>query len=440
MNATESISESVSVFWFRRDLRLEDNAGLWRALKSGIQVLPLFIFDSNILDDFPNRCDARVQFIHQSLQKLHEKLQQYGSGLRIEQGTPSAVWRKLIRDLPIASVYTNRDYEPYARQRDREVASLLQKEKIPFYTFKDQVIFDPEEIRKKNGTPYTVFTPYKNRWFRNFRQMLIKPFPSENLLNKLLRWKAPPLPSLRKIGFKPTVADFPAAVFPKDVIRQYHLERDYPARLGTTRLGVHFRFGTVSIRRAVEIGLALNETWLSELIWREFFMMVLWYFPFSVEQPFREKYAHIPWRTDENDFQRWCHGQTGFPLVDAGIRQLNTTGFMHNRVRMVTANFLTKLLLIDWRWGERYFAGKLLDYEQASNVGNWQWSAGCGADAAPYFRIFNPDTQIQKFDFNLEYIKKWVPEYGTDVYPQPMIDYKSAREFSLNWFHFHLQE
>ncbi|RMI09576.1 MAG: deoxyribodipyrimidine photo-lyase [Calditrichaeota bacterium] len=421
----------IAIFWFRRDLRLEDNAGLFHALQSGYPVLPLFIFDRNILDGLPSD-DLRVQFIHQTLSSLQRQLQNSGSSLRVEVGHPLEVWQKLMGECRIAQVFANQDYEPYGRQRDAEVGKLLQSAGIPFYTFQDHVIFSPEDIRKKDQTPYTVFTPYKNRWLKEFSLEKTKAYPSERYLNRLLKWPAPELPALKALGFRETPFSYPPPVLREELIRDYHRNRDFPARNGTSRIGLHLRFGTLSIRRAVDAAFHWNETWLSELIWREFFMMLLYHFPQTVQQPFREKYRGFQWHGDEKAFQRWCEGKTGYPLVDAGMRELNATGYMHNRVRMLTANFLTRLLLIDWRWGEAYFAQKLLDYEQASNVGNWQWCAGCGADAVPYFRIFNPDTQLNKFDPDLRYVKKWVPEYGTPDYPMPIVDYRMARQRALH--------
>lgn len=438
MSEKKGTKDKVAIFWFRRVLRLEDNVGLFHALQSAYPVLPLFIFDCNILDDLPEN-DLRVQFIHQTLFSLDQQLKKSGSGLLVETGQPLKVWQKLIQQCQIAEVFTNSDYEPYALKRDREVEQLLREKDIPFRKFRDHVIFEPNEVLKSNGQPYTVFTPYRNRWMKQFSLERVNAYPSEKALNKMLRWTAPEFPPLSAIGFKETPFIYPQSVLKEELIRNYHLQRDYPAVEGTSRLGLHLRFGTVSVRKVVEAALFWNEGWLNELIWREFFIMLIYHFPHTVSLPFREKYLNFPWRADEDAFQRWCQGKTGYPLVDAGMRELNATGFMHNRVRMLTANFLTRLLLIDWRWGEAYFAKKLLDFELASNVGNWQWNAGCGADAAPYFRIFNPDLQIKKFDPNLEYVKKWLPEFGTADYPEPMIDYKTARERALTLFSFNLR-
>jgi deoxyribodipyrimidine photo-lyase len=434
LNREKKFSEPLSIFWFRRDLRLEDNAGFYQALVSGYPVLALFIFDQNILETLSNKSDRRVQFIHQVLYEMQKEVVRAGSTLWVEYGRPMEVFEKLLADLPVAAVHTNHDYEPDARKRDEQISRQLAERNIPFYSFKDQVIFEKEEILTQSGKPYSVFTPYRNRWREQLSMGILRTFPSQEHLKNLAKLPPRPISTLSALGFLPTEQAFPPKELGEKIICGYHRTRDIPGMEGTTRLGVHLRFGTVSVRRVVQQALELNETFLNELIWREFFMMILWHFPHIVSEPFREKYRGFPWRHDKGDFNRWCEGQTGFPMVDAGMRQLNATGYMHNRVRMITANFLTKLLRIDWRLGEAYFAGKLLDYEQASNVGNWQWSAGCGVDAAPYFRIFNPDTQLQKFDPNLSYVKTWVPEYETSAYPKPIIDYQYARQRALEVF------
>ncbi|NIW78174.1 MAG: deoxyribodipyrimidine photo-lyase, partial [Calditrichae bacterium] len=327
----------------------------------------------------------------------------------------------LLKENSIAEVYTNYDYEPYAIKRDKEVQKLLRSKNVAFHTFKDQVIFEKSEILTHQETPYTIYTPYQKRWKENLSGEQLKSFPSEKRKDSFVKLSPQPMPGLEEIGFESVDGEFPSKTVREEIIENYHRQRDYPGIDGTSRLGVHLRFGTVSVRRLVRRGLELNETWLDELIWREFYMMILWHFPHVVDQPFKSKYAKIPWRNNEQEFERWCQGKTGYAMVDAGMRELNQTGYMHNRVRMVTASFLTKHLLIDWRWGERYFARKLLDYELASNNGNWQWAAGCGCDAAPYFRIFNPTTQIKKFDPEHQYIKKWIPELKRNDYPAPIV-------------------
>lgn len=428
------ISAPLNIFWFRRDLRLHDNVGLFHALQDQHPVLPLFIFDSEILDELKEKKDRRVQFIHQSLQEIAAFLEKQGSAMLVLHGRPVDLWEKIIASVPIKAVYCNHDYEPYARERDKAVEKILKASGIPLFTFKDQVIFEKDEILTDNTKPYTVYTPYSNRWRQRLSADHIRSYPSENRTDHFLKIAALPFPKLEDIGFLSGTYDFPARQAPQEIISNYHKTRDYPALNGTTRLGVHLRFGTVSIREMVRKGLESNETWLGELIWREFFMMILWHYPHVVDQPFKAKYARITWRNDPIEFDRWCQGKTGYPLVDAGMRELNSTGYLHNRVRMVTASFLTKHLLIDWRWGERYFAEKLLDYELASNNGNWQWSAGCGCDAAPYFRIFNPQMQIEKFDAQMDYVKRWVPEYGTKDYPRPIVEHRAARERALSVF------
>lgn len=430
----KSISTALNIFWFRRDLRLQDNVGLFHALQDQHPVLPLFIFDSGILDELKEKEDRRVQFIHQALKEIADTLEKQGSTILVLHGRPADLWNKIIATLPVKAVYCNHDYEPYARERDEAVKNILGEKNIPFHTFKDQVIFEKDEILTDSAKPYAVFTPYSNRWRQRLSADHVRSYPSGNRGDHFLKTAVLPFPELKDIGFLPGSLDFPPRQAPQEIINNYHNTRDFPAKDGTTRLGVHLRFGTVSIRDLVRKGLESNETWLGELIWREFFMMILWHYPHVVDKPFKEKYARIKWRNDPNEFERWCQGKTGYPLVDAGTRELNSTGYMHNRVRMVTASFLTKHLLIDWRWGERYFAEKLLDYELASNNGNWQWSAGCGCDAAPYFRIFNPQMQMEKFDAQLEYVKEWVPEYETKAYPQPMVEHRAARERALSVF------
>lgn len=424
----------IAVFWFRRDLRLEDNAGLCHALQSGRPVLPLFIFDREILDELEDKKDRRVEFIHQALNEMQTELRRAGSSLLVRCGKPVQVWKQLLEEFDVAAAYANHDYEPYAIRRDREIAELLKERGIPFHTFKDQVIFEKSEVLSARGNPYTVYTPYRNRWKELLTGAAVKSFPSESSQQNFWKSGALPIPGLRDLGFEATGAAFPAKALREEIVRDYHRRRNFPAVPGTTRLGVHLRFGTVSVRQLARRALELNDAWLDELIWREFFMMILGHFPYVVDQPFKEKYAAIPWRNDENEFAAWREGKTGYPLVDAGMRELNATGFMHNRVRMVVASFLTKHLLIDWRWGERYFAKKLLDYELASNNGNWQWAAGCGCDAAPYFRIFNPAAQAEKFDPQSEYLKKWAPELNSPAYPAPIVEHKFARQRVLEVF------
>ncbi len=416
----------LTLFWFRRDLRLHDNAGLFEALTGENPVLGLFIFDSHILNDLEPR-DPRVQFIFDAILKIKQNLEENGSSLLIRTGRTEDIWRDVIAEYDIRRVDWNEDYEPYARKRDKHVRSFLEKNDIDVHEHKDQIIFDPQEVLKDDGDPYKVYTPYKNKWKDRLTDSDIVSYKSESHLDHFLETSSLVTPTLKHLGFTRRGFDIPKADLPTQIIRSYDKHRDFPARNGTTRLGIHLRFGTVSIRHCVQTALELNETWLDELIWREFYMSILFHFPHVVDQPFRPEYAHIPWRNDSKEFKAWCNGQTGFPMVDAGMRELNETGYMHNRVRMVTASFLTKHLLIDWRWGERYFAAKLLDYELASNNGNWQWAAGCGVDAAPYFRVFNPDRQIERFDKEKTYIKKWVPEVDTRSYVDPIVSHPAAR-------------
>lgn len=425
-------SEPTVVFWFRRDLRIEDNAGLYHALKSGYRVLPVFIFDTGILDKLDNRYDRRVSFIHGALEALQKQLTGAGSSLKVYHGTPDNAFRKIISDFVVKAVFANHDYEPYAMTRDRHIGEILKESGIPFSTFKDQVISEKDEVVKSDGTPYTVFTPYSRVWRKTLTQDDLKPFLSEKLTGNFLNTGPLPLPSLEDIGFKGTDPVFRPPEINTAIIKDYHNTRDIPSLEGTTRLGIHLRFGTVSIRQLVRTALSLNETWLNELIWREFFMSILWHFPQVTDNAFKKKYDNILWRNNEDEFEKWCNGRTGYPIVDAGMRELNETGFMHNRVRMITASFLTKHLLTDWRWGEAYFAEKLLDYELSSNNGNWQWAAGCGCDAAPYFRVFNPAEQTRKYDPKLEYIKRLVPELYSPDYPSPVVDHSFASERAIS--------
>ncbi|MBE9584876.1 deoxyribodipyrimidine photo-lyase [Mucilaginibacter sp. JRF] len=427
--------QPVSVFWFRRDLRLDDNAGLYRAQKSGNPVLPIFIFDREILDDLKDKDDARVTFIYQTIEELKAELKKHNSDLLVFYNTPDKVFKHLLKEYPVVEVYTNHDYEPYATKRDKDIAALLKKEGIELKTYKDQVIFERDEVTKDDGKPYTVFTPYKNRWLQTLKPFYLKAYPNKKYFKNLHTFRAAAMPTLKDMGFEKSSRKFPDKKY-RDVMDDYAKTRDYPAMKGTSHIGLHLRFGTLSIRRlATDANECHEKTWLNELIWREFYMMVLHHFPHTMDHAFRPEYDRVKWVNNEEHFKAWCEGRTGYPLVDAGMRELNETGYMHNRVRMVTASFLSKDLLIDWRWGEHYFAQKLLDYEMASNVGGWQWAAGSGTDAAPYFRIFNPESQQKKFDPKLEYVKKWVPEYADFTkYPNPIVDHKAARERVLKAF------
>jgi deoxyribodipyrimidine photo-lyase len=417
----------INVFWFRRDLRLEDNNALFQSTSSGLPVLPVFIFDTNITEELPAD-DPRITFIYESLRSINNKLAEYGSSIFILRGDPVTSWKKLTGTFDINAVYINKDYEPYAIQRDNSVEKLLKEDGIALLRFKDQVIFEESEIVKSGNDPYTVFTPYRNRWLKDLIEVLpIKNF-DQNFRYKFLS-VGNEFPTPDRIGIK--LSSITVRSFDLTVIKEYHKYRDYPAADRTSYIGPHLRFGTVSIREIVGRAIRENQTFLNELIWREFFMHILFNFPHVVTQNFKPKYDNIQWRNDEKEFERWCSGETGYPLVDAGMRQLNNTGFMHNRLRMITAGFLCKHLLIDWRWGEAYFAQKLLDYELSSNNGNWQWAAGTGCDAVPYFRVFNPLSQMEKFDQEGEFVRKWVPEINRKGYPAPMVDNGFARQRAI---------
>jgi len=423
--------EKFNIFWFRRDLRLHDNRGFFEALNDNNKVIPIFIYDTNIIDKLM-KDDPRLTFIENALGGINSAMKRNRCSIATYRGTPKAVFKKIIKDFPIDQVYTNHDYEPYASQRDADIKKMLSAEGIIFKTYKDQVIFEKNEVTKDDGKPYVVYTPYSRKWMQKFEAEGVTHYPSENHLDNLFSHERLPQVTLEEMGFKKSTLQPQDPKFDNELIDQYEATRNYPAQDSTSRLGVHLRFGTQSIRTLVSRSAERkNPTFLKELIWREFFMQILWHFPHTSQKSFKQQYDRIKWRNNEEEFDRWCNGMTGYPLVDAGMRQLNKTGFMHNRVRMLTASFLCKHLLIDWRWGEAYFAQKLFDYEMASNVGNWQWAAGSGVDAAPYFRIFNPHQQIQKFDNNHTYIKNWVKDLNAPTYPLPIVEHKLARERCL---------
>lgn len=421
------MNNSYVIHWFRRDLRLEDNTALAKATEQSFPVKCIFIFDTQILEELPKN-DRRVSFIHKQLARLKEQLRQKGSELNIYHGDIVAIWEELAKDKELKAVFTNRDYEPYARERDAEIKQILGAKDIELNSFKDQVIFEKNEIVTQAGKPYSVYTPYSKMWKSKLAPVNLD---LKQVNDNFLQYRGDEMPSLQDLGFEPMCLEEIPVSLPICIDEDYANSRDYPALDSTTHLSTALRFGTLSIRQLVLYAQKTNETFLNELIWREFFMQILWNYPEVVTKSFRPKYEGIEWINNEADFEAWCRGETGYPIVDAGMRELNATGYMHNRVRMITASFLVKHLLIDWRWGEAYFAEKLLDYELSSNNGNWQWVAGCGTDAAPYFRIFNPESQQKKFDAAMRYVHKWVPEYGTPSYPQAIVDHKFARERCL---------
>lgn len=425
----------INVFWFRRDLRLNDNHGLYQALKTNKPVLPVFIFDKNILDKLEKPLDLRVQFIHQTLETIHQSLQITGSGLRVFYSNPEQSFNELAEEFSIDQVFTNHDYEPYALERDSKIEELLKSKGVGFKTYKDQVIFEKSEVTKDDETPYTVFTPYSKRWKAKLLLDPIGSFPSEKLINGFFQHTPNSTISLEQMGFKFQDYQFPSIEFPTPIINRYSEQRNFPAVRGTSRLGIHLRFGTISVRSLAKHAIGKSEVFLNELIWRDFYHMILWNFPrVGKGLSFRKAYDDIEWRNNEADFEKWCKGNTGYPIVDAGMRELFNTGFMHNRVRMIVASFLTKHLLIDWRWGEAWFAQHLLDYDFASNNGGWQWAAGSGCDAAPYFRVFNPALQTEKFDKEGKYIRAWVPEFDSLQYVQPMVQHEFARKRCLETY------
>ena len=423
--------KAVAIWWSRRDLRIDDNHALFRALEEEGDVLPLFIFDTDILDRLEDREDRRVDFIHRTLTGMKREFEASGGSLLVEHGRPAEVWKRLLERLPVKAVYAAHDHEPYAIARDREVGGLLKERGIPFHTVKDISIFERDEVVKDDGGAYTVYTPYMRKWRAQFTPDMEQAFPSRERLHRLASSEPLTLPTLPDIGFRPMDVEVPPPTVKDELLRNYANTRNTPSIAGTSRMSVHLRFGTVSVRELVRRSREKSPKFLNELIWREFFMQVLWHYPQVVDTSFRPAYDGIAWRNNEDEFAAWCAGRTGYPLVDAGMRELNATGFMHNRVRMVVASFLTKHLLIDWRWGEAYFAAKLLDFELSSNNGGWQWAAGSGCDAAPYFRVFNPKLQLEKFDPSLKYVKRWVPEHGTGNYPAPIVVHEEARKRAI---------
>lgn len=424
--------QKVNICWFRRDLRLHDNAALYHALKDELPVVPVFIFDKTILDKLDDKADRRVEFIHSAVHEMQKQLAGTGSSMEVYYGFPSAIFQQLSEKYHINKVYTNHDYEPYAQERDTAIQQQLNDTGISFHTYKDQVIFEKDEVLKDDGKPYTVFTPYSKKWKAKLNGFYIKSYPIEKHFSHFYKQAPQSIPSLKQMGFESKGLPFPSSEVKDEIITKYKEQRDIPSIKGTSRLSVHLRFGTISIRELARHVKDLNDTFLNELIWRDFYHMILWHFPqVGKSQSFKKEYDLIEWRNNEAEFQKWCEGQTGYPIVDAGMRELNETGFMHNRVRMIVASFLTKHLLIDWRWGEAYFAQKLLDFDLAANNGGWQWAAGSGCDAAPYFRIFNPYLQTQKFDPELKYIRKWVPEFEGFNYVQPVVAHELARKRCL---------
>ena len=426
-------NSKVTLFWFRRDLRIEDNTAFFNALNSKNNVLPLFIFDTEIIDEL-EKDDSRITFIYSLLNGINESLKKFDSSLLIKRGNPIEIFAKLIKQYDVKSIYTNRDYEPYAKIRDEKIEELLESNHIEFKTFKDHVIFETDEIVKQDTTAYKVYTPYSKKWLSTLKDSQLRECESENLLDKLIKQNFT-FPSLSEIGFTESTIKVIPFDTTNSLIENYNTTRNFPAINKTSKLSPHLRFGAISIRKCVKNALkAEDPTFVKELIWREFFIQILWHFPKSAQFNFKPKYNTIKWRNNESEFEAWCNGKTGYPIVDAGMNELNETGYMHNRVRMITASFLCKHLLIDWKWGEAYFAKKLLDFDLAQNVGNWQWSSGTGCDSAPYFRIFNPTEQVKKFDKDLKYIKKWVPDFQELTYPMPIVEHKFARARCLETY------
>lgn len=430
------MKKKINIFWHRRDLRLEDNSGLFKALSHDLPVQNIFIFDKNILGKLDDKKDARVNFIHNEIERLDNELQNFGSRLKVYFDDPHSAWLNILEEFDIQAVYCNRDYEPYAQKRDKAIHDLLKTKGITLNGAKDHVIFEKNEVTKDDGKPYTVFTPYMNKWKKTLNPSSFSSFDTLSLSANFHQIKDSKIPTLKELGFAESTIQIPELSINEKIISNYTETRDIPSLNGTSRLSVHLRFGTVSIRQLAKVGMKLNEKWLNELIWRDFYQMIMFHFPQTVDHAFKPAYDRIPWINDEKQFEAWCEGRTGYPIVDAGMRELNSTGFMHNRVRMIVASFLVKHLLIDWRWGERYFAEKLLDFDLASNVGGWQWAASSGCDAAPYFRVFNPTAQMEKFDPEMKYVRKWAPEYllNPKNAPKPIVDHVFARNRVLETY------
>ncbi|WP_421825880.1 cryptochrome/photolyase family protein [Larkinella sp.] len=431
---SKTSSDPIALFWYRRDLRLNDNAGLYHALRSGFPVLPVFIFDQTILDALDDKHDRRLEFIHNTILEMQEEFREIGTSLLVRYGKPLEIYRDLLKEFNIQAVFTNYDYEGYAKERDKAVAELLSENGVEFHAYKDQTIFDRDEVLTGSGSPYTVFTPYSRNWHHKLTDFFLKSYPTKKYYANFLKTAALPIPTLEELGFKPVKEPFPGKTVRATLLDHYKENRDFPAVKGTSELSIHLRFGTISIRELARKAREHNFTFLNELVWRDFYFQVLDHFPHVEKNSFRREYDHIEWRTKEDEFQRWCEGRTGYPIVDAGMRQLNEIGWMHNRVRMITASFLCKHLLIDWRWGEAYFAKKLRDYDLSANNGGWQWAAGSGTDAAPYFRVFNPTLQAQKFDPKGEYIRRWVPEFNSLDYMEPMVEHTMARNRAIETY------
>ena len=432
--AVPPLKAPVVVHWFRRDLRWHDNRALNEALTSGLPVLPLFIFDPNILERLDSKDDARVTFLHRTLGEMNQKARDLESGILVVHATPLEALQSLVNSGMVQAVYANEDYEPYAQERDGGIRNLLESSGVDFFTCTDHVVQAPGEVMKPDGKPYTVFTPFSKRWHANLSEDNLRESPSQNHLANLLHWSAPDMPELEDLGFVTSTLAFPPSRVNVDVVKRYADTRDIPSVAGTSRISLHLRFGTLSVREVAKVGFKHSDKWLTELIWRDFYQAIMHAFPHSMTQAFKPQYDRVPWRHDDSHFEAWKEGKTGYPLVDAGMRELLATGFMHNRVRMVVASFLCKHLLLDWRLGERHFAAHLLDFELASNVGGWQWAAGSGCDAAPYFRVFNPTSQLSKFDPDYAYVKRWVPEWGTPAYPDPIVDHKMARQRAIDTY------
>ena len=464
-----------TIIWFRRDLRLYDNAALFYALKDSNQVFPVFIFDTKILSKLKNKKDRRIEFILRSLTEIKKTLNENGSDLIVEMGDPEFLIPKLIKEYKCNSLYINRDYEKFAQDRDQTISKFLLNQKVTTFTFKDQVLFESDEILTQSNNPYTVFTPYKNNHLRRLNEQGIELYDCENHKDNFAKFTSKALPALKELGFEKTNLedlDLPTGTsggknllekFYKN-IKSYSTNRNFPSIRGVSYLSVHNRFGTLSIRHLAKLAIEADNdgalTWLSELIWRDFYFQIIANFPqVSEKKSFKSQFENLKFENDEKKFEAWKNGLTGFPIIDAAMKQINQTGYMHNRLRMIVSSFLVKDLLIDWRWGEKYFEDNLIDFDFSANNGGWQWAASTGCDSQPYFRIFNPVLQSEKFDKDGSFIKKYIPQLtplsvkeihqpwvyfeknrdafpiklGID-YPFPIVDHKEQRDMALSMY------
>lgn len=426
--------QETALFWFRRDLRLKDNHGLFQALKSGRPVTCIYIFDTNRLSQLEKN-DARITFIHNTLSDLKKELEEYGSTLDVRFGDPVKIFPHLIRVYNFRQVFANHDYDSYSTELDHKVRNLLMEHSIKFRSFKDHVIFEKNEIIDSKNEPYVTFDPYFKKWKKSITFNKVFNYKSEFYLKNLFNMSPIEFPTINQIGFEKSKIEFNSPSLSLSTIKNYDKTKTFPGiKNGTSRIGIHLRYGTISVRECVNFALSHNDSWLTELIWRDFYNQILFHFPHIENSSFKKSYDKIKWENNEELFQKWCEGNTGYPLVDAGMRELKNTGYMHSQIRIIVSSFLCKNLRIDWRWGERYFSKHLLDFDLASNIGGWQGAAGSGVESTPYFQVSNPLKQTHSFDPQLTYIKKWVPEFKNPDYPKPIVDFIESREICFKMY------